>query len=51
MNIRLEIEDIEIGQVVTIAVDGVHYVEIDDPDPEEKPEEKAWKNIRAVANE
>ena len=48
MKIKLTIEDIEVGQVVTIAVDGVIYHEIDDPPGEEKPEDKEQSKIWAI---
>ena len=49
MRIKLTIDDIEVGQVVTIAVDGVVYIDIDDPDPgEEKPEEEEERKIWAI---
>ena len=50
MRITLEIDDIEIGQTVTILVDGVHYVDVDDPEPEEEPEEIKKQNIRPIAS-
>lgn len=47
MRIKLIIEDLEIGQSVTITADGVQYW--DEPDPgEEIPEEFKQQNIRAI---
>lgn len=49
MKIKLTIDEIEIGQTVAITVDGIRYLEIDDPDPgEEKPEEEEEKKIWAI---
>lgn len=49
MRIKLTIDDIEVGQTVSVVVDGIVYYEIDDPDPgEEKPEEKKESKVWAI---
>ena len=49
MRIKLTIDDIEVGQCVSITVDGIMYCQIDEPDPgEEAPEEEEQRKVWAI---
>jgi len=49
VKIKITVDDLEVGQSVTITADGVQYYDMDDDPPgEEIPEEQKESKVRAI---